>query len=64
MVNCSIHIKERIMIKIAPSIHSANFARLEEDIKDVERGGDVLPFGCDGWSFCAKYNNWPLNSRQ
>jgi ribulose-phosphate 3-epimerase len=28
-----------IMIKIAPSILSANFARLEEDIKDVERGG-------------------------
>lgn len=27
------------MIKIAPSILSANFARLEEDIKDVERGG-------------------------
>jgi ribulose-phosphate 3-epimerase len=28
-----------IMIKIAPSILSANFARLGEDIKDVERGG-------------------------
>ncbi|MDE3841222.1 ribulose-phosphate 3-epimerase (plasmid) [Bacillus methanolicus] len=27
------------MIKIAPSILSANFARLEEEIKDVERGG-------------------------
>jgi ribulose-phosphate 3-epimerase len=27
------------MIKIAPSILSANFARLEEDIKDVEQGG-------------------------
>jgi ribulose-phosphate 3-epimerase len=27
------------MIKIAPSILSANFARLEEDIKEVERGG-------------------------
>lgn len=27
------------MIKIAPSILSANFARLGEDIKDVERGG-------------------------
>ncbi|MET3322297.1 UNVERIFIED_ORG: pentose-5-phosphate-3-epimerase [Peribacillus simplex] len=27
------------MTKIAPSILSANFARLEEDIKDVERGG-------------------------
>jgi ribulose-phosphate 3-epimerase len=27
------------MIKIAPSILSANFARLEDEIKDVERGG-------------------------
>ncbi|WP_067727601.1 ribulose-phosphate 3-epimerase [Oceanobacillus damuensis] len=27
------------MIKIAPSILSANFARLEEEIKDVEQGG-------------------------
>lgn len=27
------------MIKIAPSILSANFARLGDDIKDVERGG-------------------------
>lgn len=27
------------MTKIAPSILSANFARLEEEIKDVERGG-------------------------
>ncbi|MGE8081803.1 ribulose-phosphate 3-epimerase [Peribacillus loiseleuriae] len=27
------------MIKIAPSILSANFAKLGEDIKDVERGG-------------------------
>ncbi|MBD1380001.1 ribulose-phosphate 3-epimerase [Metabacillus arenae] len=27
------------MIKIAPSILSANFARLEEEIKDVENGG-------------------------
>lgn len=27
------------MVKIAPSILSANFARLEEDIKDVELGG-------------------------
>ncbi|WP_149476182.1 ribulose-phosphate 3-epimerase [Oceanobacillus polygoni] len=27
------------MIKIAPSILSANFARLEEEIKDVEKGG-------------------------
>lgn len=28
-----------MMIKIAPSILSANFARLEDEIKDVERGG-------------------------
>lgn len=27
------------MIKIAPSILSANFAKLEEEIRDVERGG-------------------------
>jgi ribulose-phosphate 3-epimerase len=27
------------MVKIAPSILSANFARLEEEIKDVENGG-------------------------
>ncbi|GGJ55568.1 ribulose-phosphate 3-epimerase [Anoxybacillus voinovskiensis] len=28
-----------MMIKIAPSILSANFAKLEEEIRDVERGG-------------------------
>lgn len=29
------------MIKIAPSILSANFAKLGEEVKDVENGGQI-----------------------
>ena len=38
------------MIKLAPSILSADFARLLEDVKKVEKAG------CYGWTFCTKYN--------
>ena len=42
------------MIKLAPSILSADFARLLEDVKKVEKAG--CEYRCYGWTFCTKYN--------
>ena len=52
------------MVKIAPSILSADFSKLGEEIIDVEKGGaDLYPCGCHGWSFRSKYYDWSIHCR-
>ena len=41
---------------IAPSILSADFGRLDDEVKAVEQAGaDWIPCGCYGWAFCSQH---------
>ena len=45
------------MYILAPSILSADFSKLGEDVKTVSDAGGsaVHPSGCDGWSVCPEH---------
>jgi ribulose-phosphate 3-epimerase len=42
------------MIKVAPSILSADFSRLKEEVKALEMAkADYVTHRCNGWTFCT-----------
>jgi ribulose-phosphate 3-epimerase len=45
------------VIKIAPSILSADFSRLGEEIEKLEKANADLIHIDVGWPVCAQYNN-------
>ncbi len=51
------------MVKIAPSILSADFSILGEQVKRVEKGGaEFLHIDVMDGSFCSKYKLWISNN--
>ena len=46
-------------IKISPSILSADFSKLGNEIKDLEKAGAGFnTYRCYGRTFCSKYYYW------
>ena len=41
------------MIKLAPSILSADFANLQRDIELVEKRRGLHSYRCNGWPICS-----------
>ena len=47
------------MIELAPSILSADFSRLGEDVKQIENAGaHLIHVDVDGRTFCTEYQLW------
>lgn len=44
------------MLELAPSLLSANFYNLKEDLSKLKKNRcEIYTSRCNGWQFCSKY---------